>query len=198
MTRAVAGDPKSIDARMDLAYDLTQQNRLPESLEHFREAVRLDPGLFSAQFALGQNLLRVGQFDEAIEQLSAAVRLRPADASAESHLAAACQQRGRLAEAAAHYRNVLKRQPDFVPALMGLAVVCSSATQSDVRDRQEALRLAVRACELTKHADPESLTILATVYAQAGCYAEAGARDGKAWTWRPRPVTCSSFGRWSR
>ena len=128
--------------------------------------------------ALGQNLLRLGQYDEAIEQLSAAVRLRPADAPAESHLAAAYQRRGRTAEAAAHYRNVLKRQPDFVPALTGLAVVCSVAKQPDVRDEQEALRLASRACELTENADPEPLAVLATVYAEAGRYAEA-ARTGR-------------------
>ena len=198
MTLAVAGDRKSVDARMDLARELTQQDRLPESLEHFREAVRLDPGLFGARFALGQNLLRLDQFDEAIEQLSAAVRLRPADAPAESHLAAACQQRGRLAEAGTHYRTVLKRQPDFVQALLGLAVVCSSAAQSGVRDEQEALRLAFRACELTKQADPESLAILATVHAEAGRFAEAAPRGGKAWTRRPRSATCSSSRGWSR
>jgi Flp pilus assembly protein TadD len=127
---------------------------------------------------LGENLLRLGRCDEAIEELSAALRLRPANASAESQIAAAYQRLGRSAEAAARYRNVLKRQPDYLPALMGLAVVCSTAKQSDVRNEQEAIRLASRACELTEEADPESLAVLATVYAEAGRYAEA-ARTGR-------------------
>jgi tetratricopeptide (TPR) repeat protein len=172
-SRAVASDPKSVDARMNLAYGLTQLGRLPESAAHYREVVRLSPDLFAARLSLGQNLLRLGQFDEAVEQFSAAVRLRPADAAAESNLAAACQRLERSAEAAAHYRSVLKRQPDFLPALTGLAVVCSSAKQPDLRDVQEALRLASRACELTDRADPEPLAVLATVYAEAGLYAEA-------------------------
>ena len=134
-TRAVASDPELIDARMNLALGLTQLNRLPESLEHFRQATRIDPQLFRARLTLGENLLRLGRCDEAIEELSAALRLRPANASAESQIAAAYQRLGRSAEAAARYRNVLKRQPDYLPALMGLAVVCSTAKQSDVRNR---------------------------------------------------------------
>ncbi len=122
-TRAVARDPNNIDAQINLADGLTEQDRLAESLDHYRAAVRLDPQRFNVRLTLGQNLHHLGQYDEAIEQLSAAARLHPLDAMAESHMAAACQQRERFAEAAEHYRGILKRQPDFVPALMGLAVV---------------------------------------------------------------------------
>jgi len=173
MTRAVACDPKLIDARMNLAYGLRQTDRLAEAVEQYREVVRLNPELFAARFALGQGLVRLGEIDGAIEQLVVAVRLRPADATAESHLAAACQRRGRAGEAAAHYRHVLKRDPDFVPALTGLAVVCSTAGQPEVRDQKEALRLASRACDLTQRADPEPLAVLASVHAEAGRFAEA-------------------------
>ena len=131
LTRAVASDPK-VDRRADgpgLRLDPTEPLAGIAGTLPGGGASR--PGDVQRRLALGQNLLRLGQFDEAIEQLSAAVRLRPADAPAESHLAAACQRRGKSAEAAAHYRSVLKRQPDFVPALMGLAVVCSIAKQSD-------------------------------------------------------------------
>ena len=172
-TRAVACDPNNIDARINLADGLTERDRLAESLEHYRAAVRLDPQRFGARLTLGQNLHHLGQYDEAIEQLSEAARLHPLDAMAESHLAAACQQRERFTEAAAHYRGILKRQPDFVPALMGLAVVCAVAKQPELGDEQEALRLALRACELTDRADPESLAVLAMVHAKAGRYAEA-------------------------
>jgi len=172
-TRAVARDPNNIDAQINLADGLTEQDRLAESLDHYRAAVRLDPQRFNVRLTLGQNLHHLGQYDEAIEQLSAAARLHPLDAMAESHMAAACQQRERFAEAAEHYRGILKRQPDFVPALMGLAVVCAVAPQPEVRDEREALRLALRACELTDRADPESLAVLAMVHAKAGRYAEA-------------------------
>jgi tetratricopeptide (TPR) repeat protein len=177
-TRAVASDPKLVDARMNLGHGLTELNRLSESVEQFREALRLNPELFGARLTLGQDLLRLGRCEEAIEQLTAALRLRPASAAAETQLAAACQRLGRSAEAAARYRSILKRQPDFRPALMGLAVVCSSAKQPEVRDEQEALRLASRACELSDQADPESLAVLATVHAEAGRFAEA-ARAGR-------------------
>jgi len=173
MTRAVACDPKLIDARMNLAYGLSQGGRLTEAVEQYREVVRLNPDLFAARFALGQGMLRLGKIDEAIEQFAAAVSLRPGDAAAESHLAAACQRRGRAGEAATHYRTVLRREPDFVPALLGLAVVCSTARQPEVRDEKEALRLASRACDLTQHADAEPLAVLATIHAEAGRFVEA-------------------------
>jgi tetratricopeptide (TPR) repeat protein len=172
-TRSVKSDPKSIDARMNLAYGLTQLDRLLESLEQYREVVRINPELFAARAALGQNLLKLKRFDEAVEQLSAAVRLRPADAAIETHLAEALQRRGDFAEAAAHYRSVLQREPNFIPALMGLAIVCSKAKDPQVRDDQEAMRLAKQACNVTHHADPEPLAVLAALYADAGHYAEA-------------------------
>jgi Flp pilus assembly protein TadD len=126
------------------------------------------------------NLLHLGQLDEAIEHLSAAVALRPKELSAEYHLGVAYQRQGRLDQAAAHYASTVKRKPDFVEGLVGLASIRASAKQPDLRNVEEAVRLAQKACELTHFQNAESLAMLATAYAQSGRDSEAAATSRRA------------------
>jgi len=175
---AIASDPADVDARVNLGIVLTRQNKLQESLVFYREAVKLKPDRFEARVSLGQNLLKLGQADEAVEHLSAALRLQPRDSTVEYYLGLGRQRQGKLAEAAAHYVHVVKQRPDFAPALVGLASIRSSAREPALRDTEEGMRLAQKACELTQYEDAESLAILAMAYAQSGRRTEA-AKTGR-------------------
>src|SRR4029077_10895960 len=63
--------------------------------------------------------------------------------------------------------------PESAVALDELAWVCATHPSQELRDGQEAVRLAEHACALTKRADPMLLATLATAYAETGNFGEA-------------------------
>ena len=73
----------------------------------------------------------------------------------------------------AHFREALRLQPDWSEALNRLAWALLIDPDPKKRDGKEALQLASRACELTRHQDPSTLNALAAAYAELGQFAEA-------------------------
>ena len=173
LTRAVESEPGHLNNRLILAGLLSRRHKLQEGIVHYREALRIHPDLFDAHLPLGVNLLDLGKPAEATEHLAAAVRLRPNHATAQYHLGLALERQQKLEEAAAHYTNALAQKPDFVPALLGLASIRTTAKDPGLRNPAEAVRLAERACALSQSKDAESLATLAAAYAGSGRYAEA-------------------------
>ena len=58
-------------------------------------------------------------------------------------------------------------------ALLVLASLRAAAREDDLRDGAEAVRLARRACTLTRFQIPEALDVLGGAYAEAGRFDEA-------------------------
>ena len=64
-------------------------------------------------------------------------------------------------------------QPDFAEALNGLSWILATASEAEFRNGTEAVRMAERACELTKRKDPEKLKTLAAAYGETERIEEA-------------------------
>ena len=82
-------------------------------------------------------------------------------------------QAGKPAEAIRQYQAALKVTPDRWRSLVVLAKVYSSHPDDSVRDGQQALVLASRACELTANNHPDALDALAAAHAENGNFKEA-------------------------
>jgi tetratricopeptide (TPR) repeat protein len=173
--QAIGLNPGVPEAHCGLGMILRQQNKFLEAVDAFREALRRKPDFALAHLHLGSLLLDLGRFDEAEKQLSEAVRLAPNDPYAHFNLGVAYARQQKLKEAAVHFTHAIEREPDFVPALASLALIRSASRDATLRDGPQALKLAMRACELTRHGDPEALYALASAYAESGRYSEAAA-----------------------
>jgi len=79
----------------------------------------------------------------------------------------------RLTEAIDHYRWVLAVDTNSVGAMSSLAWVLATAPDARLRSRDEAVRLAERACQLTQNQDATLIGIEAAAYAEAGRFDEA-------------------------
>ena len=80
---------------------------------------------------------------------------------------------GMWEESAAYNRKALELAPDYVEAMTNLAwhlVVHRRAQGPQDSDLQEAIRLATRACELTRYHRPEAMDALAAAYAAKGMF----------------------------
>jgi tetratricopeptide (TPR) repeat protein len=165
--------PNFTDAVVILGYALCDQGDLDQAITCFQKALELNPKSAAAHYNLGIVLAKQGKLDEAIAQFNQAVQLMAAFAEAHDQLANALILKGRLDEAADHFRQVVESKPDWPDPMRNLALLMATHPEIKIRDVNEALRLALRACELTNNNDPIFLGSLAAAYGAAGRFPEA-------------------------
>ena len=102
------------------------------------------------------------------KHLAEAVRLVPDDPFANYYYGYALHRQGKLEEAAGHYARSVEEDPESVRALLALAVIRVNLQLPEWHDPQRAIRLAEKACELSRREAPDALKVLAAVYAAAG------------------------------
>jgi len=171
LEKAVALDPDYAQAHYTLGSALGRKGRLEEELAHYRSALRAKPDYPEALNNLGGVLAALGRPQEAIVPLREAVRLRPGYALAHLNLAVALARSNALDEAAGEYRTALSLRPDDPRALSGLAWILAVHPRDEVREPDDAVRLAERARETL--GDAETLDALAAAYASANRYLDA-------------------------
>jgi Flp pilus assembly protein TadD len=152
---------------------LEKSGRKEEALSLFRESVRVQPDFPPGQFNLGMLLLENGQPDEASNHLAIAAQLMPHDPEVQYDLGLFLRQHGKPQDAASHFQSALEDRPDFPEALNELAWIFSTSPDPKLRSGPEAVRLALRACELTQYRHAAFLTTLSTASAEAGRFPDA-------------------------
>jgi tetratricopeptide (TPR) repeat protein len=173
-------EPDNTSALLQLGILHGRQGRLDEAAAAFSRALRRNPEDPGAHNNFGNVLLLQGKYAEALEQFEAAVRLQPDYSVAYNNLAICCKKLGRVADAIAHYRQALRLQPDSFEALNNLAWMLATQPDARLRNGQEAVQLATRACELTNYQNPIPLATLAAAFAETGRFEEAVAYAGRA------------------
>ncbi len=108
--------------------------------------------------------------------------LRKGYADAELELASISVSNQQLSDAINHYRRVLELDTNSVPALNNLAWLLATASDPQLRNGKEAVRLAERACQSTQYKQAFLIRTLAAAYAEAGRFDDAVATAQKART----------------
>ena len=150
-----------------------ERGELEAAVAHFRASIELDPDDPRTHGNLGLAQCQSGRYDEAIEAYERALRLDPDYLDAIRNLAFVHELRGSYAKTAALHRRALAVDPEFRPSLLWLAWTAATHPDPDLRDPEEAVRLAERASALDGGRDPRVLDILAAAYAAAGRFEEA-------------------------
>jgi Flp pilus assembly protein TadD len=78
------------------------------------------------------------------------------------------------------FRKALQNDPNSPVALNNLACLLATTTDPALRDGSEAVRLAEKACTLTRYQNSSVLSTLAAAYAEVGKFDEAVATAEKA------------------
>lgn len=170
---ALPDNPRREGVLLNLALVLMYLGKSTEAESHIREALRVDPEYAEAYATLGLLYQRTGRLDGSRESLLRAVRLNPRYPDAWVNLAAVCQLQGNDREAADHLRRALEEVPDSVAVLRAYSWLLSTSVHAGVRNGQEAVVLARKACQLTGYRDLSSLEALAASHAEAGDYPRA-------------------------
>jgi len=168
-----AGSETAKNAHCNLGIIFGEQLEYQEAIMHCRKALEMDAEYATAHGVLGGLLLDVGKPEEGKEHLAEAVRLDRADAIASSNLAGVLLEEGKHEQAAELYGRSLKEQPNLCETLLGLATIRAVSSDQTLRDGDQAVELAARACELTGYSDPGALDVLGMAYAEAGRFRDA-------------------------
>ncbi|MHC4640890.1 MAG: tetratricopeptide repeat protein [Planctomycetota bacterium] len=165
--------PKFAIAHHNLGVALSAQGKLNEAVSHYRQAIQINPNDALLYNGLGSALQSQGKFDKAISNYRQALQINPKFVSACNNLGMALQLQDRLDEAISYFRQALQINPDLASANNNLAWVLATAKDTKFYNPTEAVKFALRACELTEYNNPNFLDTLAVAYAAAGRFAEA-------------------------
>ncbi len=139
----------------------------------FEHALRVTRDNSAAHFSLGNEAADQGRFPEAMRHWEAALAIEPARPDIHGSIAAALRQQGDLPGALARYHRALEIDPNHPEVLNNLAWLLATCPDATFRDGPEAVRLARRACELTRFRRPILVGTLAAAYAAAGRFDDA-------------------------
>lgn len=116
-------------AHVNLANELSAQQRYDEAIAHYQAAIAVQPNVVQAHDGLGITLARSGRTTEAITALRRAVQVDDRFVQSHYNLGVLLKQRGDHAQAAACFERAIDLKPDFMAAKINLASMSHAAVQ---------------------------------------------------------------------
>ncbi|MGB8369164.1 MAG: tetratricopeptide repeat protein [Verrucomicrobiia bacterium] len=169
---AAQSNPDNAGAQLNLGQALALQGKFAEAEPHFLAAIKLKPDDARAHKSFAEALGRQGRTREALLHLQVAICLQP-DVQTRLDLAGLLYQTGNPRQAADQFRKALLLKPDMPEPLNNLAWILATCSDDTVRNGDEAVRHAERACRLTAFKHTRTISTLAAAYAEAGRFSEA-------------------------
>jgi tetratricopeptide (TPR) repeat protein len=116
---AVAADPKSARALVNLGTALGQLGDLDAAIEKYRQALAIDADQTTAHFNLGSSLVEKGRASEAIPHIEAVLKSAPFDAEAQLVMARAMVANGDDWASLEYFRRSAELDPASADAVTG-------------------------------------------------------------------------------
>jgi tetratricopeptide (TPR) repeat protein len=101
------------------------------------------------------------------------IRIIPKDADDYAVRGRAYFKKGNYKEAASAFEKALQLSPNNDSALGRLALFRATCPDASLRNGKEAIRMSMRACELTGWKEPAAIFTLAAAYAEIGDFNQA-------------------------
>jgi tetratricopeptide (TPR) repeat protein len=177
---AIRIDPRRLDAYIGLATVYLLRSDPKKALEVFDRAIQVDPRSPDAREARAVYFLSHGKNDKALEDLNEAVRLDPATASRLRVRARVWFEKGDFDRTLSDLNAAIKLEPTDAEAQQGRAWILATCPDPKIRNGEQAVVAATRACELTDWKAPHAMTTLAAAYSETGNFAAAMEWQGKA------------------
>jgi tetratricopeptide (TPR) repeat protein len=165
---ALQAKPDFVEAHRNLAMLFESQGKFEEAAIHYRKILQLKPDDIELHTKIGNLLASQNKLDEAIGHFGQAVRLEPNNAEAHYNMGVALAMAEAPREAIEHLKQAMQLKPSWYEPAILLAGILATCPDSEVRDPNSAVRIAMQAADLTKHQDPVVLEALAVSYAAAG------------------------------
>jgi len=166
---------------------LIYQKRYDLAESQCRQLASERPSFYRPYFNLAKIAIRQGNYAEAVTNFEKVIELKPHHVysyeglgDAAISLAEKLLERRQIRLAYEHYLRILELRDDSVIVLNALAWLQAASDIEGLRNPEQALERALRACEMTDYGIPEVVDTLAVAYAAAGRFPEARETARKA------------------
>jgi superkiller protein 3 len=170
---SIRTEPNNARAYKNLGTAMMSLGKPEEAITSFKEAIQKDPDFEGIYAYLGNALSFQGRQEEAVEALNKALQVQPENPGIYNELGIAFIRQGKVVETITHFKKALQAKPDWILTMNNLAWILATYEEVWLRDPDEAVRLAKRACILTDFKRPNLLDTLAAAYAAAGRFPDA-------------------------
>lgn len=138
----------------------------PAAAKDFTTAIELDPKSVSAWMGRGYVWFLLGKHQAAVDDFTSAIELSPKEAMAYNNRGYNLQQLGKIREAIEDFDRCIALDPEYGQSYQNKAWLLATSSDDSIRDGQEAVRLATKACELSQYKDIQDLQVLAAAFAE--------------------------------
>jgi tetratricopeptide (TPR) repeat protein len=166
--KAIAIDTKNSALVQQRAIALKAMGDLPASIAEFGLAIELDPKNIPAIMGRGFVYFQIGNHQEAVDDFAQVIELNPNAAVAYNNRGYNYQQLGEDAKALSDFDKAIELESAYGLAHQNRAWSLLTAKDTSLRDKDEALKSANKACELSEFKNPGDLAALAAAHAANG------------------------------
>jgi Flp pilus assembly protein TadD len=171
--RAITIKPRYAKAYNNLGIAYVNKGRLDGAISAFKKTLTIEPYNANAYYNLGIAYERKSLHNEATSQFKKAIELNRNYLRAHIKLGALLIAQGKVIGAINVYREAISYNPDDHRLYNNLAWIYATSSNNNIRNGEEAVSLATRACELIGFKDALALGTLAAAYAEKGNFKKA-------------------------
>jgi len=185
--QAINNFEKVIELKPDYVYSYEglgmvyeTQGQFGKAVLGYAKALELRPDCVEVYYKMALCFYELGEFHEPDKYATAVLMNNPSYVDAAISLSEKLLERRQIRLAYEHYLRILELRDDSVTVLNALAWIEAACDIEGLRNPEQALERALRACEMTDYSTPEVVDTLAVAYAAAGRFSEARKTAEKA------------------
>ena len=151
----------------------TQQGNTNAAIEDLSTAIDLNPSDLYPLQTRAQLYIQSGNFEAALADVQKGIALEGADGTSQCYIPALYAQMGKPEEALAYCDKLLHATPESPNALNAKAYILCTDPNDNIRNGEEAVRLALLAIKFHPTQNSNFMDTLACAYAEVGDFDKA-------------------------
>jgi len=173
LSKVIELKPDFVTAYIGLAEANKKLGQYDRAISYAQKALQIEKDSAEAFFHLSESYYEQGLFDEPEKHLTLEIEGHQSYAKTVEKLAMTLYLKGQIKRSFIKYSELVELAPDSIEGLNGLAWFQAASTIDGIRNPPEAMKHALRACEISGYMKAESIDTLAVAYAAAGDYEKA-------------------------
>lgn len=177
LNKAIELNPRYAEAHYNLAAvlerDFQNPDRLQQAWDHVHQAVEYKPDYLDARLKLANWYYQANQISAALTHLKVALEADPENPAIHHRLGIAYSELKQEPKAIEHFRKVVDLQPQSFQAVLELGWRLAAYPDGNLRDGEEAVRLAKELGVSRQPNSPQMWDLLGAGYAEQGRFEEA-------------------------